>query len=66
MSKIRLRHKFVEHKCINWPCAMPSGHAGPCDSFYGDEIEEADEDGPLDLEDQLDRALDKAFGPLKK
>lgn len=36
---------------------------GPCDWCDGTGQILIDEDGPLDLEDQLDRALDAAFPP---
>lgn len=37
---------------------------GPSPEF--DEWDEREDDGPLDLEEQLDRALDKAFPPRPK
>lgn len=36
-------------------------YLGVCDANDDEEWDDYEEDGPMDLEDQLDKALDKAF-----
>lgn len=47
------------------PCRACSGF-GMIEDEDVDEWDEYEEDGPMDLEDQLDRALDKSFPPTVK
>lgn len=60
------RHATIGGDGYGGKCCGEMDVEGTCDWCDGTGkvlIEDADEDGPLDLEDQLERALDKAFPP---
>lgn len=49
-------------------CSLCRGNALECEHFpepVPDEWDDYEEDGPLDLEDQLENALDRAFPAAK-
>lgn len=57
---------FYPFGCAPWDCDVRDGFDLGDDSEEPDEWDDYEEDGPLDLEDQLERALDIAFPVTKQ